>query len=75
MLVLDDDKAGRRASEIYGNEYFLNKDLLITVATIDSKFKNMRLEGFIDDVTKSIIQSHFNSDKKVSKKQIGLYLS
>lgn len=75
IIVLDDDNAGRKARDTYADGYYLNSDMVVTVAQIDQKFKNMRLEGMIDDTTKLMIQSHFVSEKKSSKKQIGLYLS
>lgn len=75
IVVLDDDKPGRRAEDTYTENYFLSSGTALTIGKINARFQNMRLEGLIDNDTNELVKQHFSTNKSPTKKQIGLYLS
>lgn len=75
IMLLDDDKAGKKEAERYKSEWFLSEDSVFTLAAIDDGFAGKQIEGFLDSETLKIIQDRLRMSGKPSKKQIGWYLA
>lgn len=76
VVLLDDDRAGRREVENYRNKWCLNEDTVFTVMALDAAFKNTKLETLLSKDTHKIICDFFSkSADTASKKEIGIYFS
>ena len=75
VLLLDDDKAGKKEAQRYQTEWFIDKDQTITLGDISKNFSNMRLEQLLGDEAIALIQSSTGLSSEPTKKQIGWYLA
>lgn len=75
VILLDDDKAGKKEANRYKDNWFLPAEIVITLAAVGPEFKDKQIEGLITPDTLSIIQQRLNSTEPPSKKQIGWYLA
>lgn len=74
VIILDDDKAGKKEQKRYCDEWFLSDSDVITLEKVDKKFEGKQLEGLLDENILEKI-SERNSGEKPTKKQIGWFLS
>lgn len=76
VLLMDDDKAGKRECISYREKWFLSDDSVITLADLDPQFSGQKLETLLSDSTHKIICAHFSKlGDKASKKEIGAYFA
>ena len=75
IVLLDDDKAGRKEAQRYKDEWFLNAATVITLADVDAKFIGFEMENLISKETVEMIRQRIGQDEKPNKKQIGWYLA
>lgn len=75
IVLLDDDKEGKKQAERYTQEWFLEKNIILTLKDLDVAFSGYKLESFIDDQTISLIQNRLQMNTLPTKKQISWYLS
>lgn len=67
LLLLDDDKTGRRERDRYLNDWRLPSNVVLTLGDIDAKFQNFKLEDLLSTDTLELIKSEYanKSNKKV----------
>lgn len=75
LILLDDDKEGKKAKEKYLSEWFLPDSALLTLGDISDEMKGMSLERVLGDETIDLIRMESSSPKEPTKKQIGWYLA
>jgi predicted ATPase len=75
LLLLDDDKAGKKEVERYRSDWYLPASTVFTLGELDSSFTGMRLESLLGPDTTAMIKSHLSLAAEPSKKQIGWYLA
>lgn len=75
ILLLDDDKEGRKAREKYCEDWYLSKSITLTLADISDEFKGMSLERVLGSAANTHIQEALSLTKEPTKKQIGWYLA
>lgn len=75
VVLLDDDKEGRKARDRYRKGWILSDQIVITWADIDPKFAGMALEGLLGDESLEVAQRAFNLDSRPDKDQYGLILA
>jgi predicted ATPase len=75
LLLLDDDKAGKKESDRYQSGWFLDASSVMTLGNIDSRFSGKRLEGLITADTLELISKKNELGTAPSKKQIGWFLA
>ena len=69
IILLDDDTAGNSAKEKYIAEWYLNGNVVKTLADIDKNKKKKKLEGLISTDGKEIIKAQLGL-KNLSKKNL-----
>jgi predicted ATP-dependent endonuclease of OLD family len=75
LILLDDDKSGRRAALRYYDEWYLAKEAVKTLGELHPKFSTKRLEGLISSDTKAAIAAKIQSERAPTKKEIGLFFA
>ncbi len=75
VILLDDDKAGRREAVRYQTEWFLGTDVVFTLETIDKDFSGARLETLLGESTIALVKAHLQIAEAPNKRQIGWYLA
>lgn len=75
IVILDDDKSGRRAAKKYREDWLLDDDHIATLGDLDQAGASKKLETILSKETVDAISSHFSNSGKPTKKQIGLYFS
>jgi predicted ATPase len=75
VILLDDDKAGKKAEERYKTKWFLTDETVITLAAIAPDFVGKQIEALLDIETLQQIQSYLSIEGLPSKQQIGWYLA
>lgn len=75
ILVLDDDKEGRKARDRYREVWFLSESAVLTLGDVSSEFAGQSLEKVLGDEAIALIQSKLALSSKPTKKQIGWYLA
>jgi predicted ATPase len=75
ILLLDDDKTGRRELQRYQSQWFLDDSSLITLGGIDQKFSEKCIEGLITEDTLALISKKNSIASTPTKKQIGWYMA
>lgn len=75
IILLDDDKEGRKARDKYSNEWFLPTSVTLTLEDISCDFKGMALENVLGKAAMAHIQKALSITKEPTKKQIGWYLA
>ncbi|MBJ2156776.1 AAA family ATPase [Variovorax sp. IB41] len=75
ILLLDDDKAGKKEAQRYSDNWFLPPGSAITLAAVDPSFVGMQLESLITPDTLALIKKKYLLDERPTKKQIGWYLA
>ena len=74
LILLDDDKAGKKEQKRYTEEWFLNPSDVFTLAFINKKFEGLQLEGLLSSSVIEKVSEKHGGDKP-SKKQIGWFLA
>lgn len=75
IILLDDDKEGRKARDKYNDDWFLPKSVVLTLEDISPEFKGMALEQVLGKDAKAHMQKELSLTKEPTKKQIGWYLA
>lgn len=75
VILLDDDKTGKKEAERYREQWFLDNDLVFTLREVDPSFAGMQLESLLDTDTIDLIGKKFGMADRPNKKQIGWYLA
>lgn len=76
IILLDDDKSGKKEAIAYREKWLLSPDSVFTLGEIDPSFKEKELEEIIGSDMQAIIRSHFSkSAEKATKKEIGIYFA
>jgi predicted ATP-dependent endonuclease of OLD family len=76
VVLLDDDRTGRKEAESYRAKWFLSEDTVFTIAALDAAFKNKKLETLLSQDTHKVICDYFSkSADTASKKEIGIYFA
>jgi predicted ATP-dependent endonuclease of OLD family len=73
VILLDDDKEGRDARAKYFKNWGISGEEIKTISDFHSDFSGKSLENIILEDAKSIISSHFGSEK-IDKSQAQLFL-
>lgn len=75
VVLLDDDKEGKKAKAKYSDDWFLPESTLLTLGDISADMKNMSLEQVLGDESITFIKTELSLAKDPTKKQIGWYLA
>lgn len=75
IVLLDDDKEGRKARERYRKEWILPNHAVITYSDIDAKFSGMALEGLVGHDSLVLAQHSFNLSSVPNKSKYALILA
>lgn len=75
VILLDDDKTGKKEAERYKEQWFLDTDAVFTLREVDPSFAGMQLESLLDTETMDLIGKKFGMTDRPNKKQIGWYLA
>jgi hypothetical protein len=75
LILLDDDKAGKKEAERYKDQWFLEDESVFTLAKIDPVFAGMQIENLLTADTLKIIGDNLGTASQPNKKQIGWYLA
>jgi len=75
VVLLDDDKEGRKAKDKYSETWFLPDSTLLTLGDISEEMTGMSLEWVLGEKTRDFIQKELSLPKIPTKKQIGWYLA
>lgn len=75
VVLLDDDKEGRKAKDKYSEAWFLPDSTLVTLGGISEEMKGMSLERVLGDEAIEFIKKELSLPKTPTKKQIGWYLA
>ncbi len=75
VVLLDDDKEGRKAKDKYSETWFLPDSTLLTLGGISEDMKGMSLERVLGDETIEFIKKELSLPKDPTKKQVGWYLA
>ncbi len=75
IVLLDDDKEGRKARDRYRKGWILSDQIVITWADINPKFAGMALEGLLGEESLVVAQRAFNLESAPNKDQYGLILA
>lgn len=73
VILLDDDKEGRKAQQRYRDVWSLGRETVITIAECDQAWAGKRLEALICAETMSRVRKEFEG--VANKKQVLLYLA
>lgn len=74
-ILLDDDKEGRNARDIYLGTWFLKDNCVVTLGTILPAFERMALEKVLGQETLDLVAATLSLKKNPTKKQLGWYLA
>lgn len=75
VVLLDDDKEGKKAKAKYSDDWFLPESTLLTLGDISADMKNMSLERVLGHESITFIKTELSLAKDPTKKQIGWYLA
>lgn len=75
IVLLDDDREGRKAADRYKSEWFLSDKVVLTLGMLDEAHIGSALERILGEELMDSIRSFQGAVKQPSKKQIGLYLA
>lgn len=75
IVLLDDDKEGRKARDRYRNGWILSDQIVITWANIDAKFTGMALEQILGKESLAVAQRSLNLTSTPGKDQYALILA
>ncbi len=75
VILLDDDKTGRKEAERYRSEWFLDAESVFTLGDVDTAFEGMQLETLLTTDTLKHIETKLGMNCPPNKKQIGWYLA
>ena len=73
LILLDDDKAGKRHAEKYRKEYYLADTVVKTLGELDATFAGAALESLIGVETLELIKQGVGKSTAPTKKEIGLF--
>lgn len=75
IVLLDDDKEGRKARDRYREEWILPEQMVITLADIDISFEGMALEALVGKESMEVAQRSLALSYLPTKAQYGLILA
>lgn len=75
VVLLDDDKEGKKAAAKYASEWYLGQDQVLTLNHIDDSFAGMAIERILGRETLDFISARLQLSSPPSKKQVGWYLA
>lgn len=75
VILLDDDRAGRKEAERYRLEWYLSPDIIFTLADVSPDFKTMSLESLLGKNSIEMIKTQLKIKNEPTKRQIGWYLA
>ncbi|MDL5597520.1 AAA family ATPase [Bacillus subtilis] len=75
IVLLDDDKEGRKARDRYREEWILPEQVVITLADIDASFEGMALEALVREDSMEAAQKSLGLSSLPTKAQYGLILA
>jgi hypothetical protein len=75
IVLLDDDKEGRKARDRYREEWILPEQMVITLADIDASFEGMALETLVGKDSLVVAQNSLGLSSLPTKAQYGLILA
>ncbi|WP_050437987.1 AAA family ATPase [Pseudomonas fulva] len=75
IVLLDDDKEGRKARDRYREEWILPEQMVITLADIDASFEGMALEALLGKDSMEAAQESLRLSSVPTKAQYGLILA
>lgn len=75
VVLLDDDKEGRKARAGYRETWHLSDQVVVTVATVSPNFESMAMEKILGTETISHVAHKLGIEGSLTKKQLGWYLA
>ena len=75
IVLLDDDKEGRKARDRYRQQWILSDQVVITLSDIDASFEGMALEALLGQDSLEVAQRSLGLKSLPSKDQYGLILA
>ncbi|MBI6799214.1 AAA family ATPase [Pseudomonas syringae] len=75
VVLLDDDKEGRKARDRYRKEWILSDQVVITYADIDQEFSGKALEHVLGAESLEVARRSLNLDSQLSKDKYALILA
>mgnify|MGYP006322942115 CR=1 FL=1 len=75
IVLLDDDKEGRKARDRYREEWILPEQVVITLADIDASFEGMALETLVGKDSLEVAQNSLGLSSLPTKAQYSLILA
>lgn len=75
LLLLDDDREGKKAADKYKNDWYLTNKEILTLAEIKADFANQALEKVLGPELVTAAKAHLGLSKAPSKQQLGWYLA
>lgn len=74
-ILLDDDKEGRKARDIYRETWFLEEGAVMTLGQVDAQYEGAALETLLGKETLTLAAEMLELQKDPTKKQLGWYLA
>lgn len=74
-ILLDDDKEGRKAREIYRETWFLTESTVLTLGSVLSSYEKMAIEKLLGQETLDLVKEKLELKQNPTKKQLGWYLA
>lgn len=74
-ILLDDDKEGRKAREIYRETWFLAESSVITLGSVLPSYEKMAIEKLLGQETLDLAKEKLDLKQNPTKKQLGWYLA
>lgn len=75
IVLLDDDKEGRKARDRYRREWILSDQVVISLADVDASFEGMALEELVGRDSFEVAQNSLGLSSLPTKAQYGLILA
>ncbi|MDD0997868.1 MULTISPECIES: AAA family ATPase [Pseudomonas] len=75
IVLLDDDKEGRKARDRYRQKWILSDQVVITLSDIDASFDGMALEALVGQDSLEVAQRSLGLESTPSKDHYGLILA
>lgn len=75
LILLDDDREGKKAAEKYKTDWYLTNNEILTLADVRAQFANQALEKVLGPELVAAAQTYLGLSKAPSKQQLGWYLA
>jgi hypothetical protein len=76
IVLLDDDKAGRKEAQNYKEKWHLNRDAVMTLRDLNNALDGHALETLLGEETHSLISRNFGREGgTATKKEIGIFFA